>query len=156
MADDQLAKSLSDLVTVIKAGLSMTTQSRFASNTFQPFQTSVTGTTAATIWTPLQGKRYVLRGFSCVAVVKEVLVTGATSANALFFKDGTGATIVTTICPYASNAAADTILRADCAPVLLDSGIPGSVVDSPLTIATGNSIGTGVIRFTGVVWGVEI
>lgn len=153
---DPVADALGRLVVAIQAGLQMTTRSGIAANTFQAFQNNVTGTTAFTVWTPSTGKRYVLRGWSCIAVVKTVLVTGAGAAHTLFFKDGTGAFPVAPICPYVSNAAVDTILRADPAPVLLDSGIAGSVVDSPLTIATGNDIGTGVIRFTGVVWGVEI
>lgn len=138
----------------------MTTRSASASDIFYPFQGSVTGTTPFDVWVPASTKRYILRGFQCVAIVKVVLVTGASNAHALYFKDSASPGAGGTICaigPYATNAAVDTVIRSGDAPQMeFGPGIPGSALGTKLQIASGNDIGSGVIRFTGVVWGVEV
>lgn len=158
MAADPIADALARLVTALQGGLQVTERSGVASDIYVPFQNSVTGTTAFTCWTPSAGRRYVLRGFHMVAIVREVLVTpGTIGAHALFFQDGTGATPVCPIGVYPNDAPQDTVIRSgDAPPVDLGTGIRGSVIDSPLKIATGNDIGAGSIRFTGVVWGTEV
>lgn len=125
-------------------------------NVYQSFQSSITGTNTATVWTPQTGRRYVLRGFAITAVVRTVLASA--SAHALYFQDsGTGTPTVAPIGAYGATDAIGTILTGSSGPFVcqLHEGVRGSAVDTVLRVAAGNDIGSGVIRFTGVVWGVE-
>lgn len=135
-----------------------TTPGATGRNIFQGFiGDSITGTTAVVVWTPSKGKRFVLRGFSITAIVKTVLA--AANVGTLYFHDSSGASVVVAPCgAFAATAAAGTIITgSDSGPltVNLHEGVRGSAVDTTLKLAASLDIGSGVIRYCGVVWGIE-
>jgi len=160
MSDPDLIRALSELTRSIAGGLQVSTRSADRSNdVFIGIQGSVTGTVAATVWTPATGKSYLLRGFSISAIVRTVLPAG-TSAHALFLHDSLSAMqIVAPVGMYPDVAALSTYVTGNGgAPFTLDlrDGVRGSGVGTTLKLATGNDIGAGIIRFTGVLWGTEV
>jgi hypothetical protein len=126
---------------------------------FKGFQGSISGTTPFDVWTP-SPNRYVLRGFSIAAIVRELLVTpGTIGAFQMAFIDSGSSTIVAPIGSYVNDSAQDAFITGpNGVPFTLDlqEGVRGSVLGSKLQITTGNDIGGGSIRFTGVVWGSEV
>lgn len=157
MSDPDLIRALSDLTLAVRGGLQMTTRSATASDIYQPFiGAAITGTTAATIWTPSTGRRFVLRGFAITAIVRDVLA--AAKPGTLYFHDSSSSSVV--ICPVGSfdaTAAAGTILTGSAGPFVLNlgSGVRGTAVGNSLKLAASLDIVGGVIRYAGVVWGVE-
>ena len=157
MTDPDLIRALSDLTLAVRGGLQMTIRSGTASDIYQPFiGAAITGTTAVTIWTPSTGKRFVLRGFAITAIVRDVLA--AAKPGTLYFHDSSSSTTV--ICPVGSFGATDaagTILTGTAGPFTIDlgSGVRGTAVDTTLKLAASLDIGSGVIRYSGVVWGTE-
>jgi len=157
LSDPDLIRALSDLTLAVRGGLQMTTRSASASDIYQPFiGAAITGTTAATIWTPSTGRRFVLRGFAITAIVRDVLA--AAKPGTLYFHDSSSASTV--ICPVGSFGATDaagTILTGTAGPFTIDlgSGVRGTAIDTTLKLAASLDIVGGVIRYCGVVWGTE-
>ena len=157
MRDPDLIRALSDVTLAVRGGLQMTTRSGTASEIYQPFiGAAINGTTAATIWTPSTGKRFVLRGFAITAIVRDTLV--AAKPGTLYFHDSSSSSVV--ICPVGSFGATDaagTILTGTAGPftIVLRRAVPATATDTTLKLAASLDIGTGTIRYCGVVWGTE-
>lgn len=170
MADPDLIRALSDLTLAVRGGLQMTTRSGDrSSDQFVAFQGAIGnggggGSTTAVVWTPSAGTRYVLKGFAITAIVRTTLA--ATSNHALYFYDSSGTSIVVApIASYVATQVAAAAAATDLSPILtgangplqvdLCEGVKGSAINTTLNITTGNDIGTGIIRYTGVLWGSE-
>jgi hypothetical protein len=157
VSDPELIRALSDLTLAVRGGLQMTQRSATASDIYQPFiNNSITGTTAATIWTPSAGRRFVLRGFAITAIVQTVLA--AANPGTLYFHDSSSGTqVVAPVASFDATAAAGTILTGSAGPFVLNlgSGVRGTAVGNSLKLAASLDIVGGVIRYAGVVWGVE-
>jgi hypothetical protein len=158
---DPVADALNRLTAVLQGQLQVTTlDGARGRNVFVPFQGAIGnsgggGSTTVTIWTPESGKRYVLRGFAITAVVRTLLA--AASAHALYFHDSSSTTaIIAPIGSYGPTDAVGTILTGTAGPLVcnLHEGVRGTAVGTSLKLTSGNDLSTGIIRFTGVVWGV--
>lgn len=157
MSDPELIRALSDLTLAVRGGLQVTRRDADSSSIYQGFVGSaITGTTAATIWTPNTGRRFVLRGFAITAVVRDILA--AAKPGLLYFHDSSSSTqVIAPVAAFDATAAVGTILTGSSGPFVLDlgSGVRGSAVDTTLKLAASLDIVGGVIRYAGVVWGVE-
>lgn len=155
---DPVADAINRLANTLAGQVQVTTlPGATGRNIFQGFVGSaITGTTAATIWTPNTGKRFVLRGFSITAIVRDVLA--AAKPGTLYFHDSSSSTQVIAPCgAFDATAAAGTIITGANGPYTLNlhEGVRGSAVDTTLKLAASLDIGSGVIRYCGVVWGIE-
>lgn len=152
-----LIDGVRDLVRLFSTPLVVTTfDSTTSREVFLGFSgNDVIGTTKATLWTPSTGRRFVLRGFSITAVVQTVLA--ASDPSTLRLTDSGNTTTVAPVGSYDATAAAGTIITGSAGPltVNLHEGVRGSVVGSTLQLTASNDIGTGRIRYAGVVWGIE-
>lgn len=115
-------------------------------------QANISGTTPFTIWTPASGNIIVFRGCALRAWVQTALV-GATAGDAVQVVVGTQPYVVLGAIRTATDAAG-----TDYGFTYVDCGDPGfrSTSLNPLRILTGNTIGTGVINISGLIWGDEI
>ena len=85
-------------------------------------------------------------------------VLAAANPGTLYFHDSSSSTTV--ICPVGSFGATDaagTILTGSAGPFTIDlgTGVRGTAIDTTLKLAASLDIGSGRIRYCGVVWGVE-
>jgi len=112
-----------------------------------------TGTTPLTIWTPETGNRILLNGIYLQAWVVTALV-GATPFDFVGVCAGTNSTVLWDIGRIASATDAAGISYGYF-PISFPGAYAFANVDSPLVVATGATIGTGVIRVRGFVYGSE-
>ncbi len=119
--------------------------------------TTITGTTAAAIWTPATGKKVVLKYALLYAYVTTVL-SGATAGDGPVLCDDavTSPLLQLGRIAAATDAAGTAYTFFASTPFKLDNGIELSAVNKVLKIGTVNTISTGVIRVIGVVAGDEI
>ncbi len=126
---------------------------------FIPFESSITGTGVFDVWVPV-GRRYVLRGYAISAVVNVALLPGATASGRFRFVDSGTTNCVAPVAVYGSTGSASSAIDVSMTGsqplvVNLHEGIRGSVIGSKLQLDCSNDIGAGVIRFCGLVWGIE-
>lgn len=106
------------------------------------------------VWVPETGKRYLLRG-GRLTIVCTVTCTG-TGADVLFLCDqGTLANVFTPLAAISLSMPAGTVVGD---PIEFDfgSGVYSQNVDSILRVAANGTIGTGVLRVTGILYGDEV
>ena len=119
--------------------------------------TTITSTTAASIWTPATGKTVVLKYALLYAYVTTVL-SGATAGDGPALVDDAVATPLLQLgrIAAATDAAGTAYTFFASTPFKLDNGIQLSAANKVLKIAPINTIGSGVIRVIGVVAGDEV
>lgn len=127
-----------------------------AASHYVQFNGTFTGTNSLTIWTPSTGNRVVAKRVIIFGVVDTVLA--ASKPVSFYLADGGTGEVVAPISAAAATAAAGTLLPADGHPVQLDlgDGCPGCAADITLVVKADATIGTGVVRFFGVVLGTEV
>jgi hypothetical protein len=115
---------------------------------------TITGTTPLTIWTPEAGNRIRLFGVFLTAQITTVLA-GATPFDTISVCDATSATPLWDIGKIVT--ATDAVgLNYGSAPMAsLPYGYPLAAIGNLLVVTTAATIGTGVIRIRGFVYGSE-
>jgi len=129
-----------------------------ASSSYFGFNGTITGTNSLTVWTPLMGNRYRAKAVAVTAIVSTQLA--ASNPVTFFFADGTTGEVVAPIGAATATAAVGTLIppgTSSTGPlkISLDEGCPGSAAEATLVIKTSETIGAGVVRFTGIAWGEE-
>lgn len=126
-----------------------------AAGSFAQFNATFTGTNTITVWTPAAGNRAVAKRVIVCGVVDTVLA--ASKPVSFYLADATTGEVVAPISAAAATAAAGTLLPSDGRPVQIDlgDGCPGCAADVALVIKADATIGSGVVRFFGVVIGSE-
>ena len=115
---------------------------------------TITGTTALTVWDPPVGTTFVLKGYLVDAIV-DTAVAATAGPVACYFADSADTNrVVAPIGTFLDNAAEGVALSRDVPE--MSSGRRGSSATANLVITTNATIGAGVIRFAGVVWGDEV
>jgi hypothetical protein len=125
----------------------------FTNTNIQKIYTTITGTTPATLWTPTTGRRLTIKGCALRASVATTLV-GATPGGEILICDATNATpifslgVITTATDAAGKDFGFT--HFECA-----GGYPLSAVNNALVLALAGAgtLGAGVVRLTGFIWG---
>lgn len=128
---------------------------------FRRVNTTITGDISSTgnmltLWDPTEGHRAILRGGRLTAMFT---TKGTGSGVDMLMLLDVGSSLSTqclgTLGVFARDAPAGQVICVD-APFDLLEGQPGSARDSIIRIGANATIGSGVIRITGVVWGAEV
>lgn len=119
-----------------------------------PFNGTFTTTGSLTIWTPSTGNRATVKRVIVAGVVDTLLA--AANPVAFYVADATTGDVIAPISAAAATAAAGTLLpAAGLVTIDLGAGCPASAIDVALVIKANATIGSGVVRFFGVVIGSE-
>jgi nitrogen fixation protein FixH len=121
-------------------------------NVFKRVNTTTTGTTAAGIWQPTTGTRYVLMGWSLVLTVDTVLAAAA-AVNLVFVDNALATQGGPGLAGFAATAAAGTSVMAF--GWVAGPGFPSGAINRTLKVEATADLSTGVIRVSGAVWGRE-
>lgn len=118
---------------------------------------TVTGNLADTgdvgvLWAPMTGQRFLLRG-GHLAILAITACTGQGS-GILFLCDGVATRVVMPLACIDFGMPASTVI-ADSLVFDLNAGFYGKNAGGKLRIGSNGTIGTGVIRICGVLWGDE-
>ena len=121
------------------------------SDKFVSFNTTLTGTGAYTVWDPTTGTKFRLKGYD-VKVAVDTTLTG-TGSVVLGFWDNANSAPVATVATLREGASKGERYsdRAD-----LREGFVSSAANNNLILQGHATLGAGVVRVSGIVWGEEI
>lgn len=116
--------------------------------------TTITGTTLASVWTPTGSKKFVLKGFELTAVVRTVFA--AANVRILTFYDNSTAAVVCSA-GMAFQATADVgTFFSTPGVVWLREGVMSATATNVLKLGFNGDISTGVLAVAGVCFGEEV
>ena len=124
----------------------------------QVVATSFTGTTFATLWAPATGKKFKLKGVSLQLGISTTLAGSPSDLVALFDNANNNSTAVTA-CPLVNLSLAGTNAAGTSFGTIqffLREGYTSAAINNTLRIGSYGTIGAGVIRVVGVVFGDEV
>src|SRR5262245_13783260 len=115
-----------------------------------------TGTTPVAVWTPTTGRRIVFQGCSLCARVTTALVGATVGAPIVIGENINNPLHVLGIIRTATDAPG--AIDYGLVPLNMNLGYSFLAADAPLYASTygSSTIGTGVIRIHGMVWGDEV
>ena len=121
------------------------------SEKFVPFNATITGTNSHTIWDPTTGTKFRLKGYDIKVAVDTSL--DATGSVTLGLWDNSNSALVAAVAILREGAAKGERYsdRAD-----LREGVVSSTANNNLILQGHSTLGAGVIRVAGVVWGEEV
>ncbi len=159
--NDQLLRDLSGAVRELNSTLSGVLRANAgdaerASSYYAGFNETFTGTGTIVVWTPSLGARYKVKGISIICGVDETLA--AAKPVVFYLADGTSENVVAPITIAPATAAAGSVYPTTGAPIYIDlrEGCIGTLANTTLVIRANRTIGAGVARFCGTVFGEEI
>ncbi len=119
------------------------------------FNATFTTTGSIAVWTPSPGNRAIAKRVIVCGVVDTLLA--ASKPVAFYLADATTGEVIAPISAAAATAAEGTLLPADGRPVQIElgEGCRASAVNVGLVIKANATIGSGVVRFFGLVIGEE-
>ena len=129
------------------------------SSIFVRFDTAstVTGTNANKVWDVGSGQRFILKGGALAAFVITELPTNIVPGVLAFWDASVGAgNCVYPIASYGPDERANTSLTENVLRFDLGAGQASKDVSQYLYVGVSDSIGSGVIRVVGTLWGEEI
>jgi hypothetical protein len=107
------------------------------------------------LWVPTVGHRIVLKGGHLGAIVTTELAAAGADFLMLLDSDLTGG-CVDVVCAFGPDDRTNTLLRDPTETFTLVGGEMLSGKDRTLRLGSNQTIGSGVIRVSGILWGEEI
>lgn len=148
-----------DLVSQLPVPVEMSWPSREATQ-FLRVNGTLTGNISASgnmldLWTPSAGHRVILKGGRLGVLVTTELAANGADFLMLLDSDVAGG-CVDVLCAFGPTDLADTLLRDPTESFALMGGEMLAAKDRVLRLGSNQTIGTGVIRVSGILWGEEV